>query len=205
MSTGIRAWRAVLSGPLRSARDRAYNEPGMEFSGVGRFSVVLFLAALSTSLAAPRMRTPAGPQRPEKKVRADDKIAAILRDIHREVSEIGKYPGEPIVRREFFIGVGDDDTYKDSHLVVLIQDSEGTPKMTIQVTPLHPSPENPRIKYGREVRMIVCLLKPRRVDLSRCDYGERELRALLPEMLRVIRERKDLFRRRPRGAPPISL
>jgi hypothetical protein len=157
---------------------------------------LVFLMAVVAPLLLPGSRKPApGPSGPQKKARANDKVDGLLRQIHREVSEIGRYPGEPIVRREFFIGVGDDDTYKDSHLVVLIQDVEGTPKMTIQVTPLHPSPENPRVKFGREVRMIVCLVGPRRVELSRCDYAEKELPSLLRDMLRVIRERKDLFRR----------
>jgi hypothetical protein len=130
----------------------------------------------------------------EKPSPSAKKMAALLVEIHREVAEIGRYPGEEFIRREFFIGPGDDDTYKDAHLVVLIQEVGPERKMTLQVTPLIPSPENPRVKFGREVKVVVCRLAAGRVRLERSDYSEKELSALLPEMLRVIRDRKKLFR-----------
>lgn len=117
-----------------------------------------------------------------------------LRDIHGEVREMVKYPGEDFVRREFFVGRGDDDTYKDFHLVVLIQVIAKREKMTLQVTRLDPSVENPRIKYGKDARLVVCWIDREGVEVVRSDYEEKDLAPLLPEMLRCIRERKLLVK-----------
>jgi hypothetical protein len=159
------------------------------------------LAALLELSADPRFPpTASGPcvrqSRPAspKQVKLDRETVSKLRDIHGEVREMAKYPGEDFVRREFFVGKGDDDTYKDFHLVVLIQVVAAREKMTLQVTRLDPSAENPRVKYGKDVRLVVCWMDQETVEVVRSDYEDRDLAPLLPEMLRCIRERKLLVR-----------
>jgi hypothetical protein len=125
-----------------------------------------------------------------------EKVSTLLKEIFKEVMEIGPYPGEEVVRREFFVGEGDDDTYKDYHLVVLIQDVPGGRKMILQVTRLVPEPDNPRIKKGRDSKMIVCGTSGGRLDLVKSDYTEKELSSFLPDLLRAIRDRKKLVRDR---------
>jgi hypothetical protein len=121
-------------------------------------------------------------------------VSSLLKEIFREVAEIGPYPGEEVIRREFFVGEGDDDTYKDYHLVVLIQDAPGGQKMILQVTRLVPEPGNPRIKKGRDSKLVVCGTNGCRLDLVKSDYTEKELSSFLPELLRAIRARKKLVR-----------
>jgi hypothetical protein len=135
---------------------------------------------------------PSRPARPETK--NAEKIPALLRDIFKEVLELGPYPGEELVRREFFVGEGDDDTYKDYHLVVLIHDVPGGQRMILQVTRLVPDPNNPRIKHGRDAKMIVCRTNGDRLDIVKSDYADKELSSFLPELLRAIRDRKKLMR-----------
>lgn len=55
------------------------------------------------------------------------KITTLLKEIYGEVLELGPRRGEDFIRHEFFVGEEDDDTDKDFHLVVLIQDSPGPP------------------------------------------------------------------------------
>ena len=57
-----------------------------------------------------------------------------LKKIHAEVKEMGPYPGDDFIRREFFVGEDDDDTNKDIQVVVLIQFFEMKDKMSIRVT-----------------------------------------------------------------------
>jgi hypothetical protein len=134
------------------------------------------------------------PVRPQTKTAG--KVSTLLKEIFKEVLEIGPYPGEEVVRREFFVGEGDDDTYKDYHLVVLIQDVPGGRKMILQVTRLVPEPGNPRIKKGRDSKIVVCGTNGGRLDLVKSDYTEKELASFLPDLLRAIRERKKLVRDR---------
>lgn len=148
------------------------------------------LAVLLELGGDPRQARPS----PPKSAKLGRETVSRLRDIHGEVRGMVKYPGEDFVRREFFVGRGDDDTYKDFHLVVLIQDIARREKMTLQVTRLDPSTENPRIKYGKDVRLVVCWVDREGIEVIRSDYEDKDLAPLLPEMLRCIRERKLLVK-----------
>lgn len=122
-------------------------------------------------------------------------VPGLLREIHREVGEMGGYPGEDFVRRDFSLGEDDDDTNKNHHVGILIQDLAEGPVMTIQITKLEPVKQNPRIRYGKEGRMIVCRIRPDGVEITRSDYRERELKAVLAEVLRAVLNKKGLLKK----------
>lgn len=130
-------------------------------------------------------------------------VPGLLREIQREVHELGPYPGEDFVRRDFSLGEDDDDTNKNHHVGILIQDRDDGPVMTIQITKLEPTRQNPRIRYGKEGRMIVCRLRPDRVEITRSDYRQDELKAVLEEVLKAVRDKKSLLKKRP-GSAAIS-
>lgn len=119
----------------------------------------------------------------------------LLREIHREVSEMGPYPGEGFIRGDFSLSDDDDDTYRRHHVGILIQDREEGPVMTIQVTRLEPMSRNPRIRYGREARTIVCRFGPDEVEITRSDYPPRELETLLADVLQAVLKKKSLLKK----------
>jgi hypothetical protein len=157
---------------------------------------VLVILALSLAPRAVRGAVPGLIPPPAQAAGNAARVSGLLKNIFDEVFELGPQAGEEIVRREFFVGQGDDDTYKDFHLVVLIQDVPGGRKMTLQVARLVPDPDHPRVKYGRDLKSVVCLLKGEGLVLARSDYAEKELASFLPELLRAIRDRKKLIRGR---------
>jgi hypothetical protein len=120
---------------------------------------------------------------------------ALLREIEKAVREIGGYPGEDFVRREFFLGEGDDDTYKTHYVGILIKDDAEGPRMTIQVTRLEPSRDDPRIKYARDPKTIVCRFPAAGAEVVRSDYSQAELKTLLPEVLRAVVDKKNLLKK----------
>jgi hypothetical protein len=133
------------------------------------------------------------PDRPADPPRA----AALLLDIHREVKEMGPYPGEDFVRREFFLGEDDDDTNKDIHAVIIIQASEdGSEKMRIQVTIMERSANDPKIKYARGTKNIVCRVSPAGAAVLISDYTARELEPVLRDLKRGILDKKRLLKSR---------
>lgn len=134
---------------------------------------------------------PGGPSPAEKPKDAP----FLLREIHREVAEMGGYPGEDFIRRDFSLGEDDDDTNKNHHVGVLIQSLEGDTIMTIQVTKLEPTRKDPRIRYGKEGRMIVCRIRPEEVEIKRSDFHGKELEAVLGEVLRAVLDKKKLLKR----------
>lgn len=189
----------VAMGPSRG-RIRICRLRPSPWRAEARFLAVVIAFAIST--AAGFDGRSAGwlgrgaPPAARQETKTAEKVSTLLKEIFKEVMEIGPYPGEEIVRREFFVGEGDDDTYKDYHLVVLIQDVPGGRKMTLQVTRLVPESGNPRIKKGRDSKLVVCVTNGGRLDLVKSDYSEKELSSFLPDLLRAIRDRKKLVRDR---------
>jgi hypothetical protein len=119
----------------------------------------------------------------------------VLKEIYREVKELGKFPGDDFIKREFFIGPGKDDTYKDIHVLVLIQNIEDKERITIQITYLQRSENNPTIKYAKNVRSISCLYEGDEIDIVKSDYNKKEYKKLLPDVLRAIRDKKKLLKK----------
>lgn len=118
----------------------------------------------------------------------------ILKKIYDEVKELGSYPGEDFIKREFFIGRGDDDTNKDLHIVILIQPLEGGETMKIQVTFMEPTRDNPNIRYAKTVKNIVCAILEKEVTVQNSDYNRNEFEKLVPDILQTIRDKKKLLR-----------
>jgi len=142
-----------------------------------------FLLALATFAAA---TAPGSDQKQEH--------LPVLKQIHAEVKELGPYPGEDFVRREFFVGEDDDDTNKDIHVVVLIQDLEAKELMTIRVTEMAKDPGNPRARLAGRSRMLSCLISGGRLEVVSSDYDVQDLAKLAPEILTAIQNKKRLLK-----------
>jgi hypothetical protein len=122
-------------------------------------------------------------------------VPRLLREIRNEVVGLGKYPGEEFSRGEFFLGEGDDDTNKTHAVGILVKDEAEGSRMTIVCSRLEPSPQDPRVKYTREPRTIVCALRTTGIDLVRSDYSPAELEKLLPAVLKAVIDKRNLLRR----------
>jgi hypothetical protein len=126
---------------------------------------------------------------------AQPKHLKILKQIYDEVKELGRYPGEDFIRREFFIGnEDDDDTNKNQHIVVLIQAVDGQEKMRLQMTAMEPSKENPQVKYATTSKSVLCQVGPDAVTIQASDYDEPELEKLAAEILRAVLAKKKLLK-----------
>jgi hypothetical protein len=153
------------------------------------FSVLAFASAVSGTLAASPTLYVAPEAGPQKHLQA-------LLEIYREVKELGPYPGEDFIRREFFVGKDDDDTNKNTHIVILIQNLEGRERMRLQVTTMEPSRNDPQVKYARAVKNIACVVEGDNVSIGRSDYSERELDRLAADILRAVLDKKKLLKLR---------
>ena len=162
-------------GRIRSQRSRDL---------VLRWAVGIVLLSFASTAA---LGAPSGP-RPAKK------YLAVLKQIHSEVKEIGPYPGEDFIRREFFVGEDDDDTNKDIHVIVLIQSLESKEMMTIRVTEMAKDPGNPRARLAKTSRMLTCLVAEDRLEVQSSDYEEKDLAELVPEILTAIQNKKRLLK-----------
>ena len=123
------------------------------------------------------------------------KSLRILKSVYAEVKDMGFRPGETFIQREFFIGApDDDDTNKDVSVIVFIQTVDGTEHMTIQVTYLERTKENPKIKLAKETRSIKLAVDNGGLRLERSDYDERDLARLAEDILKAVQDKKRLLK-----------
>ncbi len=120
----------------------------------------------------------------------------VLREIYQEVKELGKFPGAEFIKREFFVGKDDDDTYQDIHALILIQNIDEIEKITIQVTYFQPSENDPTVKYAKDMKSISYALLRDEMVIIKSDYDEKERRKFLPQVLRAIRGKKKLLKKK---------
>ena len=125
----------------------------------------------------------------------DAGVLGLLREIRAEVLEIGGYPGEDFARGEFFLGAGDDDTNKTHAVGILVQDKAEGSQMTIVVSRLEPSTDNPRVKYTRDPKTVIGRFAGSAVEVLRSDYPEAELEGLLPAVLKAVIDKKALLKK----------
>ena len=148
------------------------------------WGTVLFLL-IGMAAGAPYLR-PAFP--------AEDP-AVLLKKILVETRELGAHPGEDFIKQEFFIGgPDDDDTNKDTSVVVLIQTIEGRERMTIQVTRMERDRTDRRIKTARETLTIVGGPDGPGFRITRTDYSAAELESVCAQILRAIQAKKRLIK-----------
>jgi hypothetical protein len=119
----------------------------------------------------------------------------VLREIYREVKELGSFPGDDFIKREFFVGKDDDDTYQDIHALILIQNINEIEKITIQVTYFQPSKNDPTVKYAKDMKSISYALLEDEIAIIKSDYNEKERKKFLPKILRSIRGKKKLLKK----------
>ena len=117
-----------------------------------------------------------------------------LKEIYKEVSELGSRKNENFIKREFHFDLDKNETNSEEHIVVLIYDVEDREKMVVQVTYFEPKGNNNIIKYAKDIRMIFCSIKKDILKIEKCDYDNKEIKSLLPEVLKGIREEKKLFK-----------
>lgn len=118
----------------------------------------------------------------------------ILKEIYKEVSELGSRKNENFIKREFHFDLDKNETNSEEHIVVLIYDVGDRERMVIQVTYYKPRGNNNIIKYAKDIRMVFCSLKKDIIEIEKCDYDDKKIKSILPKILEGIREEKKLYK-----------
>jgi hypothetical protein len=155
---------------------------------IGPLPSILFLVLLSASAYPSRASRSA-----DDSNRSQDHLE-IMETIYGEVKDLGKYPGEDFIKREFFIGLDDDDTNKDQHVVVLIQTLDGQEIMTIQITDLEKTKSNPNVRNAKSVKNLSCFVAAGKVTMRSSDYAETDLKSIALSILKAVRDKKKLLK-----------
>lgn len=148
----------------------------------GILSAVIFLFFAQTALCLKH-------DRPSRK---EDAIH-ILKEIHREVLELGYRQEEQFIKREFFIDLDDNEVNKEEHVVILSRQLGNDEKMTIQITYFEPTNKNGLVKQAAQSREILCSLKEGMISIEKSDYAQEDIPLLLPKILEGIKIKKKLL------------
>ncbi|MGD9345785.1 MAG: hypothetical protein PVH84_07970 [Candidatus Aminicenantes bacterium] len=104
-----------------------------------------------------------------------------------------RYPGCDFIKREFFVGEDDDDTNKDIHVVILVQDVDAKDKVTIQVTYMERSKGRPVVGIAKYVKVLSFYVQEDRVEIIQSDFDREEKQIVFLGILRAIRDKKKLL------------
>ena len=150
------------------------------FPGPGTF--LCAAVSLSLLLAPPAVPAPSA-------------LLKSLASIHAEVKELGARPGQSFISWDFFIGSeDDDDTNKDRHVAVIIQDVAGRERMTIVVTRMEVVGGNPGIRAAAGSKTLSCDVEDGLPAILRSDFGDEEAAPVAIEILKAVRNKKRLLR-----------
>jgi len=116
-----------------------------------------------------------------------------LKEIYDEVQALGRHRNERFIKREFHLNLDNNDSNKEEHVLVLNHSFSGPRMMVLQVTYFESKRQNSPVKYAKMIREIECCILDSGVEIRRCDYSTTEIRTLLPNILRGIRETKRYF------------
>jgi len=117
----------------------------------------------------------------------------ILKEMYKEVVELGPYKGEDFIKREFHMELDSDENNSEEHVVFLIQDQGEKEKMIIQVTYFQ-AKRTRIIKYAKDVKTILCHVKGDEIEIKKCDYSENDIKSLFPDILQGIRNKKKFLK-----------
>jgi hypothetical protein len=118
----------------------------------------------------------------------------ILKEIYKEVSELGSRKNENFIKREFHFDLDKNETNSEEHIVVLIYDIGDRERMVVQVTYFKSRGNINIIKYAKDIRMVFCSIKKDIIEIEKCDYDDKEIKSILPKVLEGIKEEKKLFK-----------
>jgi hypothetical protein len=131
---------------------------------------------------------------PEMILKRQKKPEGFLQEICQEVREMGSYPNENFIKREFHINLDGREENREEHVVVLIYPWEDREKMTVQVTYYEPLPHKRYIKVAKQIRSIYCCFSIGWFEIENSDYSPDEMKSLLPSILKGIRSKKKWMR-----------
>ncbi len=118
----------------------------------------------------------------------------ILKNIYEEVSELGKRKDEYFIKREFHFDLDKNPTNTEEHIVVLIYDIEKGERMVVQVTYFETDGLRHSVKYAKDIKLISCQVDSEKLRIENCDYNKKEMKPLFSDILKGIKEEKELFK-----------
>ncbi len=121
-------------------------------------------------------------------------VQKLLKQILDEVLEIECREDEDFVKGEFWMDLDNNMGNKEEHIVIMRHDDGHELKMTVQVTYYMPDKGQHFIRFAHITKTVLCGIKDNGPEIYRSDYSGDEMAILLPELLKGIRDKKEILK-----------
>jgi len=121
-------------------------------------------------------------------------VQKLLKDILDEVLAIECPADEGFVKGEFWMDLDNNMGNKEEHIVIMRHDDGHELKMTVQVTYYMPDKGQHFIRFAHITKTVLCGIKDNGPEIYRSDYSDDEMAILFPELLRGIRNKKEILK-----------
>ena len=118
----------------------------------------------------------------------------VLKEIYKEIEELGDVNDKEFLKREFFLDLDHCPANREEHLVVLIHKVDNREKMIVQVTYFKPTRKNRLTNIAKDTKCISCFIEEDKIIIEKSDYKDNEIKYFLKEILQGIREEKKLLK-----------
>lgn len=122
-------------------------------------------------------------------------LAARIREIYEELRPAASVSPEGLREWQSFLGKDEDDTYKDDHLFIIMQEKEKEVRLWVQITFLERDKINPRKQTALGSKGIEATIdgKTEKVSIRRNEFSSEEVEKIFAAILHSIREKKKLL------------
>ena len=128
------------------------------------------------------------------KKEANKKPEDILKNIYKEVKELGRRENETFIKREFHFDLDENPKNTEEHIVVLIYEIDNKERIVVQVTYFESEGLRDSIKYAKDIKLISCFFESEELEIDKSDYDKKEIKKILPDILKGIKEEKRLYK-----------
>jgi hypothetical protein len=134
------------------------------------------------------------PSNSPSKSQQETQVQKLLKEIHDEVVEIGVQMEDNFIKREFWMELDGNEGNKEEHVVVMRHDDGHDLKMTVQVTYYMPDKGLHWVRFAHTTKSVLCCIRENGFDIYRSDYSSEEMTKLFPEILKGIRNKKEILK-----------
>lgn len=122
-------------------------------------------------------------------------LAARIREIYEELRPAASVSPEGLREWQSFLGEDEDDTYKDDHLFIIIQEKEREVRLWVQITFLERDKINRRKQKAVGSKGINATIdgKTEKVSIHRNEFSSEEVEKIFTAILCSIRNKKKLL------------
>ncbi|MDD8028001.1 MAG: hypothetical protein PHE62_00460 [Acidobacteriota bacterium] len=148
-------------------------------------------------LAAALVFMIAGPAGTDVVFVLEQEVSDLFRRIYEEVQTMPARPGERFIRQEFFIGEGDDDTYKDIAVSIVLPREDAPPDMIVQITWMKRDRRDRRVAVARSTKTLRFILEADGTRLEGDEPANGEIAVLARGLFTAVRNKKRLLGKAP--------